>query len=523
MLLPIFLLSLFTNYQNMVNGANILALMNIPSPSHSLWNTILVNALANRGHNLTVLISDLPKNPKDLHKNVHFIDMNDMYQNLFNEADFESFLDISPLQMMSGYCMYNILVCEATLKSKGFSLFMEKYKNEKFDLILYDYTFGPCLLGLVHMYNYPPLISVSAFPYVPIATKFTGGHFYPAYVSYHSVTWDPINNFLDRMHNHMLYAAEELYRYYSMNPQLDKMIRPVFPADTPYLADLEKLTTIALIGTHPAITKAQPLPQNIIEVGGLNIVDSQPLPKELDSFINSSKKGAIFFSLGTNVQPKFVKSEMIENILKVMEKFPEYNFMWKFDVNLIKMKIPKNVLVQTFFPQRDILANKKTKCFITHAGGLSTQEAIWFGVPMITVPVFVDQLRNSQKVVEDGIATEINFSKFTGESFHNALNDILHNEKYINNIKKQSEIFKDRPMKPLDTAIWWIEYVLRHPNPTHLKVPTLELGYFIANSYDFISIVLLIVIFILYVTIKIIKCICRGKARKTEKQKLKKK
>ncbi|XP_055382028.1 UDP-glucosyltransferase 2-like [Condylostylus longicornis] len=470
MLISMFLIAFLMNIQNIANAANILVLANVPSPSMSLWHTVLVNALGTRGHNLTVLICDLPKNPNNVHENVRFIDMSDMHKYLMNEAEVEEFIDANAFKAMYSFCSYNILTCQATLKSKGFSLFMEKYKNEKFDLILYDYTFGPCLLGLVHKYDYPPLISISTFPYVPLATKFTGGHFYPSYISYHSASLKPQNNFFDRMYNHILYVVEELYRYYSMNPA-------VFPADTPYLADLEKLTTIALIGTHPAITKAQPLPRNIIEVGGLNIVDSQPLPKELDSFINSSKKGAIFFSLGTNVQPKYVKSEIIENILKVMEKLPEYNFMWKFDVNLIKMKIPKNVLVQTLFPQRDILA--------THAGGLSTQEAMWFGVPMITIPVFVDQFRNSHKVVADGNAIEVSFLKFTGEAFYNALNEILHNPKYINNIKKQSEIFRDRPMRPLDTAIWWIEYVLRHPNPTHLKVPTLELGYFIANSYEF--------------------------------------
>lgn len=36
-------------------------------------------------------------------------------------------------------------------------------------------------------------------------------------------------------------------------------------------------------------------------------------------------------------------------------------------------------------------------------------------------------------------------------------------------MKKVSSLFKDRERKPLDSALWWVEYVLRHENTLHLK------------------------------------------------------
>lgn len=33
------------------------------------------------------------------------------------------------------------------------------------------------------------------------------------------------------------------------------------------------------------------------------------------------------------------------------------------------------------------------------------------------------------------------------------------------------ELIQDQPMKPLERAIWWIEYVLRHGGAKHLKSP----------------------------------------------------
>jgi glucuronosyltransferase len=32
-----------------------------------------------------------------------------------------------------------------------------------------------------------------------------------------------------------------------------------------------------------------------------------------------------------------------------------------------------------------------------------------------------------------------------------------------------SNLFKDQPMKPVDTAVYWTEYILRHDDLSHLK------------------------------------------------------
>lgn len=41
--------------------------------------------------------------------------------------------------------------------------------------------------------------------------------------------------------------------------------------------------------------------------------------------------------------------------------------------------------------------------------------------------------------------------------------------RFKNNVIRLSELFKDRPQKPVDTALWWTEYVLRHKNLTFTK------------------------------------------------------
>lgn len=59
-----------------VGAANILFLATLPSPSHHIWNGAVVNELARRGHNITVISPDIDKNPPP---GVHYILIEDQY------------------------------------------------------------------------------------------------------------------------------------------------------------------------------------------------------------------------------------------------------------------------------------------------------------------------------------------------------------------------------------------------------------------------------------------------------------
>lgn len=45
----------------------------------------------------------------------------------------------------------------------------------------------------------------------------------------------------------------------------------------------------------------------------------------------------------------------------------------------------------------------------------------------------------------------------------------------------------DQPMKPMEIAIWWIEYVIRHKGAEHLRSPAVDKAWFKLYSLDVIS------------------------------------
>lgn len=74
--------------------------------------------------------------------------------------------------------------------------------------------------------------------------------------------------------------------------------------------------------------------------------------------------------------------------------------------------------------------HKNIKAFITHGGLMGTQEGIYCGVPMIGIPLFIDQFTNVDLYVSNKIAVKMSHREITEEKFDNALNEILYNPIY---------------------------------------------------------------------------------------------
>lgn len=69
------------------------------------------------------------------------------------------------------------------------------------------------------------------------------------------------------------------------------------------------------------------------------------------------------------------------------------------------------------------------KCFITHSGLNSVSEAIRAGIPMITIPLFAEQLRNSRMAEKRHISVRLNKQTLSKETLSNALKSILYDKR----------------------------------------------------------------------------------------------
>jgi UDP:flavonoid glycosyltransferase YjiC (YdhE family) len=164
---------------------------------------------------------------------------------------------------------------------------------------------------------------------------------------------------------------------------------------------------------------------------------------------------------------------------------------------------PENVFISKWLPQSDILAHPNMKIFISHCGYGGVVEAKHHGVPIIGIPFAGDQHSNAAKIVQEGWAIQINFNELSEESFMDAILSVLKNPKFSEIVKRLSVLSKDRPMSAKDTAVYWVEYVLRHRGANHLRYPGADLNFLQNNSIDVIGFLALI-IFIGFKVLKII-------------------
>ncbi|TGZ38821.1 UDP-glucuronosyltransferase 2B1 [Temnothorax longispinosus] len=85
---------------------------------------------------------------------------------------------------------------------------------------------------------------------------------------------------------------------------------------------------------------------------------------------------------------------------------------------------------------------------------------------MIVMPFFMDQKSNTEILVTKGVGVYLDIKTLSAQSLLHAIEEVLYNESYTRNMKRLSSEFRDRPIPPLDLAVWSIEYTARHPNGT---------------------------------------------------------
>lgn len=178
--------------------------------------------------------------------------------------------------------------------------------------------------------------------------------------------------------------------------------------------------------------------------------------------------------------------------------------LWKYEDESLG-DIPANVMIRKWMPQNDILAHPNVLLFITHGGMFGTMEALYNGVPLLSIPFFGDQFRNAIRIDASGHGKFIQHRDITVKTFSKAINEIISNKEYLDKCLETSAIFKDNLVHPMDEAMYWIEYVARFKGAKHLKSHASYMSWFTYLLLDVVLVTLLAVILSLLVIVHIVK------------------
>lgn len=274
--------------------------------------------------------------------------------------------------------------------------------------------------------------------------------------------------------------------------------------------------SILLTNSHPSLTAATKLPPNVIEIGGFHVDDApSPLTPKLQKIMDESKHGVIYFSLGSNLKSTDLGPEMRDTILNIFKGLKE-TVLWKFEADI--PNLPPNVHIEKWMPQQSVLAHPQLKIFITHGGLLSTTEAIHHGIPLIGIPFFGDQHLNMAKSTKRGYALQVLLQdpKFA-EILTGHIKEMLSNPKYGAKAKELSKLYHDRPVKPKDLAVYWVEYVVRTGGALHLRSLALSVPWYQRYLLDIFALFAAVLLVVIYTVKYVVKKVF-GKKKKSKKE-----
>jgi cyanidin-3-O-glucoside 2''-O-glucuronosyltransferase len=158
----------------------------------------------------------------------------------------------------------------------------------------------------------------------------------------------------------------------------------------------------------------------IMTVGSLvqdPLIDEDEHSDVIEWLNQKEEASTVFVSFGSEY---FLSNEDLKEIAQGLE-ISNVNFIWviRFPAgNQIKAEdaLPdgfidrvkeRGLVVEGWAPQVRILYHKSTGGFVSHCGWGSVMESIKFGVPIIAMPMHLDQPLNARLVVEVGIAMEV--------------------------------------------------------------------------------------------------------------------
>ncbi|XP_025985910.1 UDP-glucosyltransferase 2 isoform X2 [Solenopsis invicta] len=411
-----------------IETARILAIIAVPSYSHQIPYQPLWTTLSRKGHEVVVLTTDPIDNPSltnlteiNFQQNYKLMRQCTFVKNRENQTSWIRTLHEQLWNM-------GRLIAENIYKHPEVRKMYAPDSGEKFDVVIVETIVTPALYALAHRFN-APLIGVSTFGLYNNNYYLLGAPVLPSHPSawemeddtgFNLPLWRRIKNFIRQWH-HMYLTLNYFY------PEQQAIAEKYLGKDIPDISDMERNISFVFHNQQEVLSFVRPTTSNVFTFGNFHISKKPAaLPKDLKDFITDAPNGFIYVSLGTNVAISLL-SENVQNVFRDVFTNLPYKVVWKRDSELSNK--PDNIYTAEWFPQQSILAHPNIKLFIYQGGLQSTEEAVYYTVPLIGLPVLADQITQVNKMVSLGVAKRLDLTDLSKESLNATIREILNDKR----------------------------------------------------------------------------------------------
>ncbi|XP_072166488.1 UDP-glucuronosyltransferase 2B33-like [Diadema setosum] len=496
--------------------------------SHFMAGSLVGKALAERGHNVTMLIGNAfsyrAKDP--LYKDLNFVIFNHSWS---NDVVIERVKSIRQIVFDSRFTQmvkfHQLLApgyyaeCKHILENDAI---IRELREGEFDVMIMD-TIWLCSLLIARKVGPVPVIGESPVSLSFINHLSAGNPIYPAFIPDKRLTpgLPQKMNFFQRLGNALVVGLYIRFVFPYALQTYDALIAEhnLGPEGLTLLDLIRNDIVLWLVNTDFAYEFPIHITPNIIPIGGLTAQPPKPLLQELEDFmLSSGEHGVVIFSLGSyftfGTDMASLKSDIVQVFADAFAQLDQKVIWHMTDSGALNRTMPPNVKILTWIPQNDLLGHNKTRVFMFHGGNNGLNELVYHGVPTVVIPLMGDHYATAERVKTRGIGVSLDKMKLTTDSILSALREVLHNDKYAKSAKCVSAISRDRPMPPRERAAFWVEHVMNHGGD-HLRSSYKDLTLVESSLLDvfaFLSICLFLTLLILYA---VVRCLCKALKRCT--------
>ncbi|XP_065368288.1 UDP-glucosyltransferase 2-like [Calliphora vicina] len=473
------------------NTAHILSLFATPGPSQYAFIEPLLKELARRGHQITS-ITNFPQKENITNFRDVVVEKN---INLFN--DFQNFTleNIEPNHYEMVDELYN-RAFQICINIQTDATVRQILDNEKIDLILMEIFFSESFFGLSE-YLKAPMVGVSTIGTMLTIDELVGNISPLSYIPNMILPLREMN-FFQRLLNVILYFVELTHYYYKYMPVQKQIYNFYYPNAQLTFEEAQRNFSLVLLNDHFSLTTPRPYVPNMIEVAGLNIVTNpDPITPTIKRLLDSAHHGAILMSLDVVMTPY-----ILNVFLKQFKSMPEI-ILWKTSQKIHSMS--SNVFVSANFNEASILAHPYVQLYITSGNFLSIIESVYHGLPILGVASTEKQEDYVDYTKKVGNGLSIKLDTISERLLSKAFDELLRSPHYANIAKTLSHIFRDQQNTPMERAVYWIEYVLRHNGAAHLRNMGQSLLWWQFYSIDVIIAMLFLFALIICLALVIVK------------------
>jgi MGT family glycosyltransferase len=191
---------------------------------------------------------------------------------------------------------------------------------------------------------------------------------------------------------------------------------------------------LTLLCDIPEISPVSYLPPNFYYIGPIFWEEELPLPDWWNE-IDKNKK-TIYLTMGSSGD-----SSLFKRIVELLEETP-FNIIISTGEIIKKdeLKDRKNIFVESYLPGAKVMEISDVVIF--HGGSGTSYQALSYGVPLIGIPSHFEQEWNINRLVELGAGIKLSERELNRENLRKAIDEILNNEYYKENVKNLQKIIE---------------------------------------------------------------------------------